>query len=45
MQTFDPALLKLVEEDRAIYEEALQVASRPQDFKLIVHVAGVSMAR
>jgi twitching motility protein PilT len=36
MQTFDQALLKLIEEDRVSYEEALHVASRPQDFKLMV---------
>ncbi len=36
MQTFDQALLKLIEEDRVKYEEALQVASRPQDFRLMV---------
>jgi twitching motility protein PilT len=40
MQTFDQALLKLVEEDRVTYEEALQVASRPQDFRLMVRSAG-----
>ena len=28
-QTFDQALLKLIEEDRVKYEEALQVVSRP----------------
>ena len=41
MQTFDQALLKLVEEDRVTYEEALQVASRPQDFRLMVQSLGL----
>jgi twitching motility protein PilT len=36
MQTFDQALLKLVEEGRVEYEEALRFANRPQDFKLMV---------
>ncbi len=36
MQTFDQALLKLVEEDRVKYEDALQAASHPQDFRLMV---------
>jgi twitching motility protein PilT len=43
MQTFDQALLKLVEEDRVSYEEALQVASRPQDFRLMVQSLGLGM--
>ncbi len=42
MQTFDQALLKLVEEDRVEYEEALKASSRPQDFKLMVQSLGVS---
>ena len=33
MQTFDQAPLKLIEDDRMTYEEALQIASRPQDFR------------
>lgn len=37
MQTFDQALVKLIEEHRVSYEEALKVASRPQDFRLMVH--------
>jgi len=37
MQTFDQALLKLVEENKVDYEEAVKVASRPQDFKLMVY--------
>jgi Tfp pilus assembly ATPase PilU len=37
MQTSDQALLKLVEEDKVDYDEALKYASRPQDFKLIVY--------
>jgi twitching motility protein PilT len=45
MQTFDQALLKLVEEDRVTYEEALQVASRPQDFRLMVRSLGLGAAR
>jgi twitching motility protein PilT len=40
MQTFDQALLKLIEEDRVDYEEALRFASRPQDFKLMVYALG-----
>ncbi len=35
MQTFDHALLKMVEEDQVAYEEAVHVAS-PQDFRLMV---------
>ncbi len=42
MQTFDQALLKLVEEDRVEYEEALKASSRPQDFKLMVQSLGLS---
>jgi twitching motility protein PilT len=45
MQTFDQALLKLVEEDRVEYQEALKVSSRPQDFKLMVQSLGLSMPR
>ena len=41
MQTFDQALLKLVEEDRVEYGEALKASSRPQDFKLMVQSMGV----
>ena len=41
MQTFDQALLKLVEEDRVNCEEALKVASRPQDFRLMVQSLGL----
>jgi twitching motility protein PilT len=41
MQTFDQALLKLVEEDRVAYEEALVASSRPQDFKLMVQSLGM----
>ena len=43
MQTFDPALLKLVEEDQVTYEEALQVTSRPQDFRLVAQSLGLGM--
>ena len=45
MQTFDQALLKLVEEDRVEYEEALKAASRPQDFKLMVQASGLFSPR
>jgi twitching motility protein PilT len=45
MQTFDQALLKLIEEDRVTYEEALRVASRPQDFRLMVQSLGLGVAR
>src|SRR5688500_7634905 len=40
MQTFDQALLKLVEEDRVDYEEAIRISSRQQDFKLMVYSLG-----
>ncbi len=43
MQTFDQALLKLVEEDRVEYGEALKTASRPQDFKLMVQSLGMPL--
>jgi twitching motility protein PilT len=43
MQTFDQALLKLIEENRVEYEEALQVSSRPQDFRLMVQSLGLGM--
>ncbi len=42
MQTFDQALLKLIEEDRIDYKEAIQVSSRPQDFKLMVQALGLT---
>jgi twitching motility protein PilT len=45
MQTFDQALLKLIEEDRVSYQEALHVASRPQDFKLMVQSLGLGATR
>jgi twitching motility protein PilT len=45
MQTFDQALLRLVEEDRVSYEEALGAASRPQDFRLMVQALGLGVAR
>ncbi len=45
MQTFDQALLKLIEEDRVTYEEALQIASRPQDFRLMVQSLGLGASR
>ena len=43
MQTFDQALLKLVEEGRVDYQEALKVSSRPQDFKLMVQSMWLGM--
>ncbi len=45
MQTFDQALLKLIEEDRINYQEALKVASRPQDFRLMVQSLCFGAAR
>jgi len=45
MQTFDQALLKLVEEDRIEYEEALRAASRPQDFRLMIQALGIGTKR
>lgn len=45
MQTFDQALLKLIQEDRVTYEEALSVASRPQDFRLMVQSLGLGGSR
>ncbi len=45
MQTFDQALLKLVEEGRVDYEEALKVSSRPQDFRLMVQSIGLGVSR
>lgn len=41
MQTYDQALLKLVEEGRIDYAEALNVASQPQNFKLMVQSQGI----
>jgi twitching motility protein PilT len=41
MQTFDQALLRLIETDRVSYEEALPLASRPQDFRLMVQSLGL----
>ena len=45
MQTFDQALLKLIEDDRVTYEEALQIASRPQDFRLMVQSLALGVTR
>jgi twitching motility protein PilT len=42
MQTFDQALLKLIEEDRIDYKEAIRASSRPQDFKLMVQALGLT---
>ena len=45
MQTFDQALLKLVEEDLVDYGEALKASSRPQDLKLMVQSLGLAVPR
>jgi twitching motility protein PilT len=45
MQTFDQALVKLIEKDRVSYEETLKVASRPQDFRPMVQSLGLGMSR
>ena len=45
MQTFDQALLKLVEEDRVAYEKAVRIASRPQDFRLTVQGLGLGTSQ
>ena len=45
MQTFDQALLKLIEEDRINYQDALKIASRPQNFRLMVQSLGLGAAR
>jgi twitching motility protein PilT len=42
MQTFDQALLKLIEEDQIDFKEALRASSRPQDFKLMVQSLGLA---
>jgi twitching motility protein PilT len=42
MQTFDQALLKLVEDGRVEFAEALKVSSSPQNFKLMVQAVGLS---
>jgi twitching motility protein PilT len=42
MQTFDQALLKLVEEDRIDFKEAVRASTRPQDFKLMVQSLGLA---
>lgn len=41
MQTFDQALLKLVQEDQIDFKDALLASSRPQDFKLMVQALGL----
>jgi twitching motility protein PilT len=43
MQTYDQALLKLVEEGRVEYAEALQNSSNAQDFKLMVQALGLGV--
>ncbi|MBA2443418.1 MAG: type IV pilus twitching motility protein PilT [Rubrobacter sp.] len=45
MQTFDQALLKLVEDGRVEYAEALRHSSQPQNFKLMVQSLGLGVAR
>ena len=45
MQTFDQGLLKLLEEGRIDYGEALKAASRPQDFRLMVQALGIGKSR
>lgn len=45
MQTFDQALLKLVEDGRVEYTEALRQSSQPQNFKLMVQSLGLGAAR
>jgi Tfp pilus assembly ATPase PilU len=45
MLTFDQALLKLIEDDRIDYEEALKILSRPQAFKLMVQATGLGVSR
>ena len=45
MQTFDQALLKLIEDDRVTYGEALQIASRPRYFRLMVQSLGLDVTR
>ncbi|MGH3090425.1 MAG: type IV pilus twitching motility protein PilT [Rubrobacteraceae bacterium] len=42
MQTYDQALLKLVEEDKIDYVEALRASSQPQNFRLMVQALGLS---
>lgn len=45
MQTFDQALLKLVQEGRVEFREALGISSRPQDFRLMAQATGISVPR
>lgn len=40
MQTYDQALLKLVADDTVDFETALQAASQPQNFRLMVQAQG-----
>ncbi len=42
MQTYDQALLKLIEEGKVEYAEALRAASQPQNFRLMVQALGLS---
>ena len=43
METFDQALVKLVEANRVTYEEALQVTSPLQDYHLRAQSLGLGM--
>jgi Tfp pilus assembly ATPase PilU len=45
MQTFDPALMQLIKEDRVSYEELLKVASRMRDFRLEAQSLGLGVTR
>lgn len=42
MQTYDQALLKLIEADRIEYAEALKASSQPQNFRLMVQALGLA---
>lgn len=42
MQTYDQALLKLVEEDKVDFAEALRASSQPQNFRLMVQALGLA---
>ncbi len=42
MQTYDQALLKLIEADKVEYVEALRAASQPQNFRLMVQALGLN---
>jgi twitching motility protein PilT len=44
MQTFDQALLKLVQEETVTVEDALAVSSSPHDFTLMLQQARIATA-